>query len=282
MKTSFWRRWWSAGRAGKRGRPVVRGGPRSLCIQVEQLEDRTLLSGTPHVLAAIAPSQMVVIGSEAYFAANDGTHGQELWKTDGTTAGTIQVADINPGSAGSYPDNLTNANGELYFSADDGTHGRELWKSDGTAAGTVMVADINPGSSSTPSNLTNVNGELYFSADDGTHGRELWKSDGTVAGTTQVKDICPPTTQTYYYSGSYGTFSQSIVIDSSNPSNLTNVNGKLYFSANDGADGTELWASDGTATGTTMVKDIHPGSTLTSYSWAVLSATFRCLSGPIE
>jgi ELWxxDGT repeat protein len=85
------------------------------------------------------------------------------------------LKDINPGSAGGYPSNLTNVNGVLYFTANDGTHGTELWKSDGTAAGTAMVKDIYPGSGSgSPSNLTNVNGVLYFSANDGTHGTELW------------------------------------------------------------------------------------------------------------
>jgi ELWxxDGT repeat protein len=85
---------------------------------VEQLEGRTLLSGTPRLLADINPgaassfpANLVVIGSTTYFVANDGTHGSELWKTDGTAAGTALVADISPGSFGSYPSNLTNVNG---------------------------------------------------------------------------------------------------------------------------------------------------------------------------
>ncbi len=237
MKTSFWRRWWSGGRAGKRGRPAVRGGPRSLRFQVEQLEDRTLLSGA-QLLADIYPGSpssnpnyLVVIGTETYFAANDGIHGTELWKSDGTAAGTVEVS-----TAASNPQDLTNVNGELFFSGYDGTHGDELWKSDGTATGTVLVADIDPSSAgSDPYNLTNVNGTLYFVANDGTHGYELWKSDGTADGTVQVSSAV------------------------SNPQDLTNVNGELFFSGYDYTHGTELWKSDGTAAGTALVADINPG-----------------------
>jgi ELWxxDGT repeat protein len=243
MKISSWRRWWSWARAAESGRPALQGRPERRRLELEQLEDRTLLSSA-HLLADINPgaatsnpSQMVVIGSTTYFAANDGTHGNQLWKTDGTAAGTVMVADIDPGSAGSNPTDLTSLNGQLYFVANDGVHGTELWKSDGTAAGTVMVADINPGSGgSYPGYLTNVKGELFFRANDGTHGVQLWKSDGTAAGTVRVSDINPG-------GDGFSTMSPS----------FTNVNGELFFAANDGTHGMALWKSDGTAAGTVMV-----------------------------
>src|SRR5207248_208704 len=88
--------------------------------------------------------------------------------------------------------------------------------------------------SSSPSGLTTVNGTLLFSA-DGACGRELWKSDGTVAGTTLVKDIFPGRSSGGWYYSSY-------IYNSSSPGNLTSANGTLFFAADDGSHGTELWA----------------------------------------
>jgi ELWxxDGT repeat protein len=76
-----------------------------------------------------------------------------------------------------------------------------------------------------------------------------------------VKDINPGSSLTFYYSGSYGSYTRTSVTEGSYPWNLTNVNGRLYFTANDGTNGTELWTSDGTSAGTTMVQDIYTGST---------------------
>jgi ELWxxDGT repeat protein len=182
------------------------------------------------------------VGNTLFFAANDGVNGLELWKSDGTAAGTVLVKDINPGSSGSYPRNLTVMGNTLFFTADDGVNGNELWKSDGTAAGTVLVKDINPGSSgSYPRNLTVMGNTLFFAADDGVNGNELWKSDGTAAGTVLVKDIRPGSSWSYLRY-------------------LTAVGNTLFFAANDGVNGLELWKSDGTAAGTVLVSDIRPGS----------------------
>ena len=49
------------------------------------------------------PAGLVAIGATTYFSADDRVHGQELWKSDGTAAGTMLVNDINPGSASSNP-----------------------------------------------------------------------------------------------------------------------------------------------------------------------------------
>jgi ELWxxDGT repeat protein len=200
-----------------------------------------------------APRYLTNVNGTLFFADTDGPDGIQIWKSDGTAAGTVMVTDINPNGFGLNPNYLTNVNGTLFFSTSSA-----LWKSDGTAAGTTVVADFSA------RQLTNVNGKLFFTSDDGIHGTELWESDGTTAGTTLVKDIYPGGTwNTYtYYSQPYFTpYTRSVYIpNSSNPSNLTNVNGTLYFTANDGTHGPELWQSDGTDAGTFMVADINPGS----------------------
>src|SRR6266511_2507334 len=120
-----------------------------------------------------APNDLTNVNGTLFFNANDGTNGFELWKSDGTTAGTALVKDIRSGAGDGNPYFLTDVNGTLFFSANDGTNGYELWKSDGTTAGTVLVKDINSGATgSYPTFLTNVSGTLFFRANDGAKDRK--------------------------------------------------------------------------------------------------------------
>src|SRR5437762_5073083 len=103
-----------------------------------------------------SPSDLTDVNGTLFFVVFAPSSGDELWKSDGTTGGTVPVKDINPGSSSSRPSNLADVNGTLFFAAFDPTNGRELWKSDGTAARTVLVRDINPGSGhSSPGRLAN-------------------------------------------------------------------------------------------------------------------------------
>lgn len=281
-----------AGPHGKRGRIL----PRASRPIIEAIESRLMLSASmissvnPGTPVNQGPATSVTIGNEVYFAGNDGTHGVELWKSDGTTVGTMMVDDINPGAGSSNPANLTNEYGILYFTANDGVHGTELWKSNGTAAGTVMVADINPGAgSSNPASLTVLNGTIYFSANDGVHGSELWESDGTAAGTSMVMDINPgaassnPTNLVAAPSPNYRIFQDALYFIATGSdgtrelwltflgqvhqltTGLTNVsdptlyNNLVYFAADDGVHGTELW-SGAYFQQAKMFDDINPGS----------------------
>ncbi|NBP83420.1 hypothetical protein EBU60_06125, partial [bacterium] len=109
-----------------------------------------------------------------------GTNGVELWKSDGTEAGTTMVKDINL-SGDSTPQELTVLGNAIYFRANNGTNGVELWKSDGTSVGTTMVYDMNGRSSSSPFFITTHGDLLYFQAFDDDLGTEMYLSDGTQA-----------------------------------------------------------------------------------------------------
>jgi len=243
-----------------------------------------------------SPTECVAAGSTLFFVAEDEETGRALWRTDGTSTGTIRVVDINPGPQWSDPSWLTAVGSTIYFTASDGD-GTALWKSDGTLEGTTVVTnvdaynlvavgsslfffqnvDLGNGQGST-TELWKSNGTpegtalvkdlgdsswgfgdltpmgsstLFFVFDGGETGQELWKSDGTSEGTVLVKDIRPGT---WYddYSGERP--------ESSSPLGLTVVGSTLFFAADDGLTGRELWKSDGSAEGTVLVADLAEGT----------------------
>ncbi|MFZ9767326.1 MAG: hypothetical protein ACO3C4_02400, partial [Candidatus Limnocylindrus sp.] len=69
------------------------------------------------------------------------TSGYELWRTDGTEAGTTLIEDIHSFS-GSYPENFTPLGDYLYFTANDSTHDREIWRTDGTTTQRVPFPEV--------------------------------------------------------------------------------------------------------------------------------------------
>ncbi|MEO7081591.1 MAG: ELWxxDGT repeat protein [Flavobacteriales bacterium] len=234
-------------------------------------------------------SGVTCVNGLLYFSADDGIHGSEVWVSDGTSAGTYLLKDINPGADGSTPYYFMYWQGRAFFSAENGVDGFQLWSSDGTEVGTQVELDINNINGLSASyNYTVYNDMLVFQGwTSGAH-IDLWITDGTEAGTVMVKGFTAGSGQPMgfkeyngllyfsaltpsqgrelwvtdgteagtmlvkdiYWSTSYGT-----------PRDLTVANGLLFFRATNGFwNGAELWATDGTEAGTYMVKDIVPGA----------------------
>ncbi|WP_309640226.1 ELWxxDGT repeat protein [Flavobacterium sp.] len=251
---------------------------------------KDIFAGSP----SSSPTEFTVLGTSCFFAADDGINGKELWKTDGTSAGTSLYLDLFGGSGASNPAELNVLGSQLTFVASHPTLGRELFKTNGSGSLTALK-DINTAGDSNPSDCTVIGSLLYFCANNGTNGREPWVSAGTTLSTHLLFDISPmggdsnPTkfiqvgntvffvatdavngTELWKTDGTItGTFLVKNInpsIASSNPNYLTEYNGKLYFTADNGTNGTELWVSDGTDLGTTMVVDILPGSASSTIS----------------
>jgi ELWxxDGT repeat protein len=212
----------------------------------------------------IGPNDLIEFNDKLYFLANDKETGREIWTSDGTEEGTQLLADIRPVVDGNYsgtypfaPEGFTEFQDKLYFSANGDENNRELWVTDGTKEGTQLLADINPNDSSNPSNFIEFNDKLYFSADDGENGQELWVTDGTTENTQLAADIAPGITN----------YEFGAVPNSSYLNNFTAFNNKLYFAANDGENGIELWTSDGTAESTQLLVDLAPGVSNEGYAY---------------
>lgn len=192
------------------------------------------------------PIGLIEYNGKFYFTADDKIHGREIWVSDGTENGTVLLKDIRSGSNSSTPNNFYKFNGFLYFVAN-----QDIWRTDGTEQGTILIKDFdtNLSFSGRVNYFTEYNNHLYFAAGDGENGIELWKSDGSTDGTFMLKDINLE---------SHSNPTQNS--ESSEPRYLTVLNNKLYFTANDGINGFELWESNGTEGGTKLAVDIKLGS----------------------
>jgi len=229
--------------------------------------------------SGIPPNSIFVkLNNKIYFLAQQNYSGYQIWETDGTPSGTVKKQDINSnysidefvvvGDKIFYYQNkelwvfdttlnnlsllktfeysgnvkLYSYNNQLIFAANDGISGKEIWKSDGTVAGTSLVKDIALNSGSSIGNdfkiLTLNNGKFYFIANTAT-GYVLYESDGTTAGTNPLRPFQNVSQLDGVSAGNYFVFQG---FDSSNG-------------------GSEPWISDGTISGTKLLKDIYPGTT---------------------
>lgn len=247
-------------------------------------------------------TEWVTAGSYVYFAANDDVHGNELWRTDGTAAGTQMVADLNTGGStdSGNPTDLTAIGSRLYFRsysdpdyAGDPSYGwfavegtgapQEISYPYGSAAEPTrqvsghlvgvwgdklmtlgytvqqryVLYSVSPGALSTTTVNTGgarpgphmpkgvqLGADFYWAGtgfDSGgtlTDGMEVWRQ--TPGGGAQVANIRPGVT-------------------GSNPDDFIATSDAVYFTADNGQNGRELWRTDGTTAGTRLVKD-HSGN----------------------
>lgn len=262
--------------------------------------DGTVVTRLTDIMGGLSPSDpqfMTGIGNQLVFSAFAG-FAKELYAYDLTTIGstpTLLTTGVTSGFFGVQPTIFTSFNGRAYFSVDDDSLGRELWTTDGTQAGTRLVQDINPGAaSSNPRTYAAFNGELYFSAVEATVGQELWATNGD--SVRLVTDLNPGPADMRYDNptpfGAFLVFSLDLPIPSHpwvttgtaagtnvvrqadgtliNPAgnsvddaDFVAFNGALYFPANDGVRGVELWRitlGPTSPTTTTLVSSLNPSN----------------------
>lgn len=243
-----------------------------------------------------SPANLCVVDTILYFSArafnaSTGNSESELWKSNGTVQGTVQVADLPSFSSGSAPKRLVALGNKVCFVASTPAQGEELFISDGTSAGTKILKDINAGSfSSYPDVLRVVGNKLYFGAtpENGSSNEDVWVSDGTPEGTQKLipnknildvvnlngKAIIGAGRDLYISDGSVqnttilGTFS-FLFSRNINHTRLMGVAGNLaYFAAEQSFNqGTELWVTDGTTGGTKIVADANYGIRPSNPNW---------------
>jgi ELWxxDGT repeat protein len=205
---------------------------------------------------------MVVYNNELYFAAKESLEGGiELWKSDGSEAGTVMVTDLlKESNKSSIPSHFAIHNNLLYFVTTN-TPSNKIYSTDGTEEGTQLVFDINPNGSGFIASLESHINKLFFKGGEPVYDVELYCSDGTTEGTFLLKDI----------SENGGS------IDPTHK--LVTFNNEVYFAAYSSGYGTELWKSDGTSEGTVLVKDINP--TFESYALSSQPRNFTVFNGQL-
>ena len=167
----------------------------------------------------------MISGANLFFTATTLANGTELWKSQGNTADTLLVKDINAiGPAASSPTSLIDNAGVLLFVANDGLGGTELWKSDGSSAGTTLVRDLWVGDWTGTISLQKIAGatKVLVTSSNAVTGFEMWQTDGTSAGTTLFFNFAAGA-QSPLFSG-------AVLVGS-----------RLFLTADEGINGSEPW-----------------------------------------
>jgi ELWxxDGT repeat protein len=203
-----------------------------------------------------------------FFAADDGVHGSELWKSDGTPGGTSMVQDLGATPFDPY---FVAVGGLVYFLRGNPPCAPEceLWRSDGTPGGTLLLTSIPPAPPWNRLIGAGVNGLLLFQK-----GSDIWSSDGTVIGTALLKSGAELFVETggklFFTSGTHlwatdGTIPGNVELTSFPVFLHKCVSGACYFS--DGTSGLQgLWKSDGTPGGTLELTDTAPNGPIPEFA----------------
>jgi ELWxxDGT repeat protein len=159
--------------------------------------------------------------------ANQGV--TELWSSDGTPAGTAKVLEF-PQEVG-WISHLASLGSELYFTAVNPSIELNPWRTDGTAAGTRRLTDADIAfSQDQDPQFVRLGANVFFAGDN------LWKTNGTPEGTTKLRDL------------------DGVLLDDE-ITDFTVFGGALYFFAKSPGGKRALWRSDGTETGTVILKE---------------------------
>lgn len=235
--------------------------------------ETTVLQAGQGPTGSSSPDRMVRVGDLIYFSTTtfwpDPNVVYELWRTDGTPNGTLRIFGFIP----DHYEMLAVGN-KLFF-----TSGSELYVTEGQGAAALVIT-TDPDPNLAPHGLTNINGVVYFYNSSG----ELWKSDGTMAGTSQVKVLNKILSITNVEGKAFvlnETSAGGLELWRTNTTGLirvkvlrqgnairseynptTSIDNHFFFVANDGLHGNELWRSDGTPLGTTMVTDLNTTDSL--------------------
>jgi ELWxxDGT repeat protein len=207
------------------------------------------------------------INDKIYFAINS-----VLYVTDGTANGTKVVKGDFPYTQPTIH-SLVELKDTLFFIATtyDYKHAAyysRLWKCNGSYSGTEVVIETDSLSfikasfdvfhyyNEIYSQSAILNDVIYFAAAGAGHGLELWRSDGTAGGTYLLKAINPNIKLNYLnfinYSGS-------------SPRNFITVGNSVYFTTIDTLYNVQLWKTDGTESGTQLIKDFCKSNVQCNY-----------------
>ena len=177
----------------------------------------------PNFSADSFPSNFTVFNGELYFTADDGVHGRELFKTNGTTISLVKDIKTGSDSSTNLSDNslvFHEINGFLYFFAEDiNGQGADLWKTDGTSAGTVKVLELNTNEiTGKLQYFKKLNTDLYFQFIDSSGHKQIIKYDTVSNVQTTVLNVYPI--------GNTGFYNYLTIFDNKL---FTFANGRIYY-----------------------------------------------------